>query len=622
MVSVGLRRASRVRGASVAWSVAWVLWVVVAATAGQASAQKSASQIVEDLNRDAMEQYNALDINKAGAMLVEALRVAQQGGVTGPVLAHTHINFGVVLIGGVGDQNAGLNAFVTALCTDPNVQLDPLTSTPDIQSVFASAMERARGGACATGAAPGGGPGPVGPVAPPPPPPPDQALLHYSPPEQLAQTPLPLYVEINPLSQAKKIYLFYKGLGMDKFKRVPMYRFGNGFAYQISCTDVWEPKTTYFIEAHGEDDQVVGFIGTAAAPIEVPVVAARTQGEPALPGAVPPATCQAKECPPGVKGCKQLGQVPIAGSCSNNQDCQSGLECRDDECMLIGGGGTEVPEYDPSTGGYEEIDEPELDDPKQFKPTFVQLGFVVGASLVTAGMVADRPPPDDLVFVDELGQFVQDPYAAHAAGSKLYFPMPGTHDTKLTAWLPDADSYDNFGTGAPLGGNCSADGTNTGPTEYDMGGELVPSRYCVRVKSPGLVPALAMRAAIGHFITPEIGLSAIFRLQFSAGEGTLSNMLLGARGEYMLTPRKARGLMASVFAGGTFGQIQAKPPASGDTDDAPFVRSGLMGLHVGGTFRYRLMPNFGFYMAPEIDVQLPTFLLNIDLTLAGLEGAF
>jgi hypothetical protein len=34
------------------------------------------------------------------------------------------------------------------------------------------------------------------------------------------------------------------------------------------------------------------------------------------------------------------------------------------------------------------------------------------------------------------------------------------------------------------------------------------------------------------------------------------------------------------------------------------------------------MPNFGFYMAPEIDVQLPTFLLNIDLTLAGLEGAF
>jgi hypothetical protein len=621
MASVGLRK---ICIAVRAWWLAFAFLLLASiavsgVAAAPAAAQKSAQQVVEDLNRDAMEAYNALDINKAGAMLEEALRVAQDGGIVGPQLARTHLNFGVVLIGGVGDQNAGLNAFVAALCADPAAQLDPLTSTPDIQAVFTAAMERARGGACPTGGGPAAGPaGPAAPL----PPPPDQALVHYSPPEQLAQTPLPLYVEINPLAQAEKIYLFYKGLGMDKYKRVPMYRFGTGFAYQVSCTDVWEPKVTYYIEAHGEDDKVVGVIGTSAQPIEVPIVAARTQGEPALPGAVPPATCQSKECPPGVKGCKQLGQVPIAGSCSNDQDCQSGLECRSEECMLIGGGGTEVPEYDPSTGGYEEIDEPELDDPKQFKPTFVQLGFVVGMSLVTAGMVADRPPPDDLIFVDETGQFVQDPYASHAAGGNLYFPMPGVHDDKLTAWLPDADSYDDFASGAPLGGNCSGDGVTTGPVDFDGGGELVPSRYCVRVKSAGLVPALAMRAAIGHFITPEIGLSAIFRLAFSAGEGTLANMLLGARGEYMLTPRKARGLMASVFAGGTFGQIQAKPPASGNTDDAPFVRSGLMGVHVGGTLRYRLMPNFGFYMAPEIDVQLPTFLINIDLTLAGLEGAF
>ncbi len=617
MASVGLRGTIR------AWVAVIAMGAVVGLASVAAAAQKSPQQVVEDLNRDAMEAYNALDINKAGSMLEEALRVAQEGGVVGPALARTHLNFGVVLIGGTGDQNAGLNAFIAALCADPSVQLDPLTSTPDIQGVFTAATERARGGACPTGPGqPAGPPGALPVQAAPLPPPPDQALMHYSPPEQLAQTPLPLYLEINPLAQAEKIYLFYKGLGMDKFKRVPMYRFGNGFAYQISCTDVWEPKVSYYLEAHGEDDKVVGFVGTGLAPIEVPVVSARTQGEPALPGAVPPASCQSKECPPGVKGCKQLGQVPIAGSCANDQDCQSGLECRGEECMLVGGGGTEVPEYDPSTGGFGEIDEPELDDPKQFKPTFVQLGFVVGASLVTAGMVADRPPPDDLIFVDEQGQFIQDPYAAHDAGAKVYFPMPGVHDEKLTAWLPDADSYDNFASGKPLGGNCSADGVKTGPAEYDTGGDLVPSRYCVRVKSPGFVPALALRASIGHFITPEIGISGIFRLQFSAGEGTLANMLLGARGEYMLTPRKARGLMASVFAGGTFGQIQAKPPATGNTDDAPFIRSGLMGLHVGGTIRYRLMPNFGFYMAPEIDVQLPTFLLNVDLTLAGLEGAF
>jgi hypothetical protein len=42
------------------------------------------------------------------------------------------------------------------------------------------------------------------------PPPPDQAMLHQVPIEQLAQTPLPLYVEVHPLAGAKQIFLFYK----------------------------------------------------------------------------------------------------------------------------------------------------------------------------------------------------------------------------------------------------------------------------------------------------------------------------------------------------------------------------------------------------------------------------
>src|SRR5687768_1501241 len=43
--------------------------IALALAASVATAQQSAPQIVENLNRDAMEAYNALDINKAGAML-------------------------------------------------------------------------------------------------------------------------------------------------------------------------------------------------------------------------------------------------------------------------------------------------------------------------------------------------------------------------------------------------------------------------------------------------------------------------------------------------------------------------------------------------------------------------
>jgi hypothetical protein len=90
------------------------------------------------------------------------------------------------------------------------------------------------------------------------------------------------------LAPAREIFLFYKGLGMQKYKRVPMYRYQNGFAYQISCNDLWEPKISYYIEAHGEDDQVVGVIANSNQPVEVPVVAKRSHAPAALPGGARP----------------------------------------------------------------------------------------------------------------------------------------------------------------------------------------------------------------------------------------------------------------------------------------------------------------------------------------------
>ena len=91
-----------------------------------AAAQQSAQQVVEDLNRGAMEAYNGMDINKAGSMLEEALRVAVEGGVTGALLAQTNMNLAIVYIGGLSDSEGGAKYFADALCADPSSQLDPL----------------------------------------------------------------------------------------------------------------------------------------------------------------------------------------------------------------------------------------------------------------------------------------------------------------------------------------------------------------------------------------------------------------------------------------------------------------------------------------------------------------
>ena len=587
---------------------------------------QSAEELVTKLNADALDAFNALDINKAGAMLEEALRVAAQGGVSAQLLARTNMNMGIIYVSGLTDHQGALPFFLAAVCTDPAIQLDPLTSTPEVQSVYAVAVQKAQGGGC-----PSGGAAPAVPIAPVRPPP-EQAIIHHSPVEQLVQTPLPLYAEVHALAGAKKIFVFYKGQGMEQWKRVPMYQYQSGFAYQISCNDVWEPKVSYYIEAQDEAGAVVGVAGSAAQPIEVPVVAKRTQAEPALPGAQSPSSCVASECPPGVKGCKKSGTAAIADACASDSDCQSGLACHEDEnvCVIAGSGGTEVPDYDEETGELEDFDEPDSGEPKRW---FVQLGFATGFSYLWRGMEADRPAPRNRVFYAENNpmQLLADPVMHIRSGSTvpIYFAEANKGmDALLTAWVPDADSSDSLGE---LGGECAADGTATGPDAFraaqaanaagDNADALFPSRYCVRMKSEGFVPQVALRANVGYFITERFAASGLFRFQFSSGEGTLAGILLGARGEYLFSEPRSKGLLLSGFGGLTFGQIQAQPPADGGGDAAPYVVTGPLGVHVGGTVRYRFMPSFGLFASPEIDLQMIAWMVHIDATL-GVEAAF
>ncbi len=631
------------------------LWIPVFAFAGQ-----SPQQVVEDLNHGAMEAYNAMDINKAGSMLEDALRAAAEGGVSGALLAQTNLNLGMVYVGGLGDNDGGVKYFMDALCADPSVQLDPLTSTPDIQSVFQVAQQKVQQSGCAKK---GGGPSvspqaaAVAPMAAP--------LTHYSPPEQLTQTPLPLYAEISPAVHAAGAYLYYKGMGMEQWKRVAMHSYHRGIAYQISCNEVWEPKVQYYIEAVGSGGRVVASAGSAGQPIEVPVVAARTQAEPALPGATPPASCAQSECPPGVKGCGGAGAAAISEACAEDKDCQSGLKCEDDVCALRGAGGTELSSEDSGGGGgggndseappgwNASSEDNKADNPNDFKRGFFQLGLVSSFTYVQAGMLADRPPPDGLVFVNgnlaksmtgATPAYVADPLNNKAvpqadwiyAGS-MRVPV-ANFDPKMprynlqpdsrteTAWVPDADSADSDG---PIGGECPADGNATGVNIDPMThkpatlyNDLLPSRYCVRVKQPGFVPGLALRAGLGYFVSRRVSLAAIMRFQFSAGEGSLAHVLFGPRLEYLFTAPKSKGLMLSGFLGFTLGQIQAQPPATGNSANAPWVKSGLQGGHLGVNIRYRFHQNFGIYMAPELDLQFPTFLWNVDLTFLGLETAF
>jgi hypothetical protein len=206
-----------------------------------------------------------------------------------------------------------------------------------------------------------------------------------------------------------------------------------------------------------------------------------------------------------------------------------------------------------------------------------------------------------------------------------------------SAWVPDGDSYDDFEDqqlGIPRGrtpipGNCSGDGTATGPVDPTVTGPnserfttTEPSKYCVRVETPGLVSNVALRLNPGYFLTETFALSLPLRFQFDAGEGSFSHLLIGLRGEILFSKMtEPTGFPVSVFFGASYGQIQARPKAKDPSRPSPWAISGPLALNAGVNVRWRFLRNLGVVLSPEFDVMLPNLLFHGDLSF-GIEAAF
>jgi hypothetical protein len=539
-------------------------------------AQRATQQVL-DLNRQAMEAYANLEIDQATSLLDQALQVAQRGRVTGAALARTYVNRGVVAIGGMADNAAGLASFVQALEADPNVQLDPLTSTPEIQTTFALARNRAGVGRAGAGGG-GGGDGGGGRTDPEPSDPSGGSgnLTHTPVPEQLVQTALPVYLEV-PGSPAR-VYLYYRGHGMREYSRVEMERISDGWGYEIPCTDVFEPEVSYYLVAFGDDGSPIGFSGSQTQPITVPVVAIRTTEAPSLPGRAPPVQCGEHECPPGMPCSGGGGQM--GDSCSTDADCAS-RNCVDDLCAMsaeIGGGG----------GG----------DDQGAPRFFFRAGAGLGMSYVSPGLPADRFPcaPDDIACLD---------YG---------------DSQEVTGWVPMdvVAARQNGYEPASLSNNANGEETRCGLTDAEGFGD--EDHYCLYVRDAGMVANLQVRLEVGYYVLPWLGFSAFARFQPFSGIGPLSFMLIGARVHARVFDEgRDSGPSLSVHVGGSGGQIQVAVPNNGATP--PYGQSGPGGFHFGANASWRFTRNVGIFVNPDFMFQVPNFVFNLDLTL-GIEVGF
>ncbi|MFI5306672.1 MAG: hypothetical protein ACHQ53_04920 [Polyangiales bacterium] len=470
-------------------SVASLALVAALASASPAAAQVDAQ--IAQLNSEALEAYQALDIDTARNKLSQAIGLAQQSGYGGPVVAQSFMSMGVVYVAGMNDRDQGLTAFVSAVCMQRDVQLDPLLSTPDVQQVFLQAQQDAQSGACGPGSAAG-----------------------TAPPPQIFPSPM----------------------------------------------------------------------ATANAGY----------------GGGPTSSGGEEECPPGV--------VCHAGEATSK-------------------GRTD------------------------FARGFIGLQLTEGLAFVRKGMKADSKPKDFLQEVFTPTNVTLPATTDTNSDGKIDANDMGTTVTRYlfdedSAWVPDADSYDDYPKDggpdvrgrSPLTSTCSGDGKASGPPDVKgKDGKLYsthvapgapatdsykPSSYCVRVAKGGVVPNLALRLNPGYWVGKSFALSLPIRFQFAAGQGSMSHLMIGLRGEFLLNKvDKATGTPVSLYFGAAYGQIQAKPPPKDPKRPAPYAISGPLGLNTGVNVRVRFHRNFGLIFTPEVDVMLPNLMLNFDLS-GGVEAAF
>lgn len=528
-----------------------------AALAQQGPRDAAATSLI----RQAMQDYQDLEIDRAVTRLNTALRTCSNSGCSQGVLARVHMSLGVVYVGGQQNTQEGVAAMVQALQADPHAEPDTLLATPEINAAFADARRQAGGGG--TRPPPNNGNGSNNP--PPTRPPPSSGgggdLLHTPATEQLESVPLPIYVEpASPISAAH-VYAHFRGTGMRQFQRQEMQRVGGGWGVELPCGQVIQGSIDYYITAVDDVGTTLASSGSEDAPMHVPILSAtarRTVPAPTLPGRPAPAACSATDdCPPGMSGptCRGRGGGGGTGSgglgdpCGSNSECGEGLYCDAGACAVGSGGG----------GGGEEP--PGGEQPAR---AFSRFAFDVGG------------------------------------GVGLAF---------LSGQMSYAEQFVNASTGTPACGNFTC------YRNIDPG--FAPTYYLTANVRYNVTPRVGI--AVGTRFQFD---AADWEVQPPNGRGPtkanpLANLLLYGRLYYAFTPNgfSPTGLVGAAFIGGGGGQIEPKPglPASARYPSAHVV-SGFGNAHVGGRVEYGVRN--GFHVAGELTLHFmfPTFLFNADVS--------
>jgi hypothetical protein len=546
--------------------------VMLASTALAQPAQGPRDRQTRSLITNAMEDYQNLEIDRAVERLQIALRGCGNGSCSPQVVARVHMSLGIVAVGGQQNNESGIESMARAISLDANAEPDPLLVTPEISTAFRQAQSRGRSGGAGntgnagntgstgnsgnTGSRPSRGGG---------------ELLHTPAPEQLENTPLPVYVEANGGLSAEHVYVHFRGNGMRAFERREMTRVANGWGTEIPCANIIQGNVEYYVSAQDASGAELASAGSEGAPVQVSIVARRTAPAPALPGRMPPDTCAGgmDECPPGMTGpqCRPRGGAStrrggLGDACTSNDECGEGMRCDGGACAATEGG----------SGG----DEPR---PSASTDRFQRFTMDVGGGVGLAYLGGGRPPYAEY----RRWQFVAADgtrTTQESCGAYLCSPQvkAGFAPTYFLSALIRYNFTRRIGVGIGV------------RFQFDT--------------APWEIPPPAPTATAPNPPTTSVS-------------NPFANLLINARLYYAFTPNgfAAQGFVASAFVGGGVGQIEPAPPLPSTTGRQPaHVLSGYGNAVLGSRLEYNLRNGFHFGAEVALQFMFPTFLFAVDVT--------
>ncbi|HEX3904804.1 MAG TPA: tetratricopeptide repeat protein [Polyangia bacterium] len=237
--------------------VASLAGLALLAAAAPARAQDDSAVVekITKLNKKAVDEFENLNFDQARKILKDALDACSRAGLdNSQVAARTHVHLGVVLFAGFKQKDDALAEFKKALEIAPEVKLDKLLATPEIQEVFDQAVSEQKGAGTEKES-----------------PPPSGDAITHEPVTRAAQgTPIQISATLDSALKPKKVVLSFSADGSEDFGEREMKEASPGnWMGEIPASATEGAKVSYYIEVDGEGDQVLATKGSAAAPLVV-----------------------------------------------------------------------------------------------------------------------------------------------------------------------------------------------------------------------------------------------------------------------------------------------------------------------------------------------------------------